>query len=166
MDLINLLSKVNGSTFIGITTETVLPLLGGKKNPMKDRVKKITTNTNVMVFQNKNVNGYAAMVQRRLEQEGKEIHFQLGPRKWGTRVPDMPIVEHEGRHYLEVIVLRTGQVHYELDGQAIAPADIEGFKDHYEGGEQGGLDRKVMIKAYAFDSLRSITIDKTTYQLR
>lgn len=166
MDLIKLLGQVNGSTFIGITTETVLPLTGGKKNPMQGRVTKITENTNVMVFQNKNINGYGAMVQRRLEQEGKETTFTLGPRKWGTRIPNMPVVEHEGRHYLEVIVLRTGAVRYELDGQPILPEAIEGFKDHYEGGEQGGLDRKVMIKAYSFDSLRSITIDKTTYSLR
>lgn len=165
MDLLQLLSNVNGNTFLSITTETVLPLLGGKKNPMKDRVKKITTGTNCMVFQNKNVNGYEAMVQRRLASEGKEP-FTLGPRKWGSRVPDLPVVQHEDRMYLEVIVLRTGAVHYELDGVAIHPNDIQGFKDEYLGGEQGGLDNKVVIKCYAFDSLRAITIDKTTYTLR
>ncbi len=165
MDLLQLLSNVNGNTIINITTETVLPLLGGKKNPMKDRVKKVTTGTNCMVFQNKNINGYAAMVQRRLNAEGKG-EFKLGERAWGTRVPELPVVEHEGAMYLEVIVLRTGAVHYELDGRVIAKEDIQGFKGEYEGGEQGGLENKVMIKCYKFDSLRAITIDKTTYTLR
>lgn len=165
MDLLPLLAEVNGSSFIGITTETTLPLLGGKSNPMKDRVKKVTVGTNVMVFQNKNINGYKSMVQRRLEAEGKG-EFVLGPRKWGTRVPEMPVVTHEGRLYLEVIVLRTGDVHYELEGKKILPAEIQGFKDEYVGAEQGGLDNKVMIKCYAFDSLRSITINKQTYNLR
>lgn len=165
MDLIQLLSTVNGNTILNITTETVLPLLGGKKNPMKDRVKKVTTGTNCMVFQNKKINGYEAMVQRRLDAEGKG-KFELGPRKWGTRIPDLPVVEHEGRMYLEVIVLRPGQVHYELDGKVIEPSEINGFKDEYVGGEQGGLDNKVVIKCYAFDSLRTITIDKTSYTLR
>lgn len=165
MDLLQLLSNVNGNTIINITTETVLPLLGGKKNPMKDRVMKVTTGTNCMVFQNKSVNGYAAMVQRRLAAEGKG-DFQLGERKWGTRVPELPVVEHEGNMYMEVIVLRTGVVHYELDGKVIQPHEIQGFKDEYIGGEQGGLDNKVTIKCYKFDSLRAITIDKNTYTLR
>ena len=165
MDLLQLLSNVNGNTFLNITTETVLPLLGGKKNPMKDRVKKVTTGTNCMVFQNKSKNGYASMVQRRLAAEGKG-EFVLGERKWGTRVPELPVVEHEGAMYLEVIVLRTGSVHYELDGQVIDAADIQGFKDEYLGGEQGGLENKVVIKCYKFDSLRAITIDKNMYTLR
>lgn len=165
MDLLQLLSNVNGNSIINITTETTLPLLGGKKNPMKDRVKKVTTGTNCMVFQNKNINGYAAMVQRRLNKEGKG-EFKLGERAWGTRIPELPVVEHNGAMYLEVIVLRAGQVHYELDGQVIAKEAIQGFKDDYEGGEQGGLEDKVVIKCYKFDSLRSITIDKNTYSLR
>jgi len=155
-----LLESVNGSTIVTITTATTLPLLGGKNNPMKDRVKKVTEGTSVMVFQNKKTNGYAAMVQRRLNQEGKNVEFTLSPRKWGTRVPDMPIVEHGDEKYLEVIVLKTGLVHYELDGKIIAPTAIQGMKPDPELAEQGGLDNKVIIKAYNFDSIRAISINK------
>lgn len=160
IEMPKLLQAVNGSTIINITTETVLPLLGGKDNPMKDRVKKVTEGTSVMVFQNKTTNGYAAMVQRRLNKEGKAVEFQLSPRRWGTRVPNMPIVEHGEERYLEVIVLKTGAVHYELDGKVILPQAIQGMKPEPEKAEQGGLDDKVIIKAYNFDSIRSMTINK------
>ncbi|MNI33071.1 hypothetical protein D3C73_869990 [compost metagenome] len=155
-----LLETVNGSSIINITTATTLPLLGGKDNPMKDRVKKVTEGTSVMVFQNKTKNGYAAMVQRRLNKEGKNVDFKLSPRKWGTRVPNMPIVEHGDERYLEVIVLKTGAVHYEYNGKVIEPSAIQGMKPEPPLAEQGGLDDKVTIKAYNFDSIRSITINK------
>lgn len=155
-----LMDAVNGSSIINITTATTLPLSGGKANPMLGRVKKVTEGTSVMVFQNKKTNGYAAMVQRRLNKEGKNVEFTLSPRKWGTRVPDSPIVEHGDERYLEVIVLKTGAVHYELDGQVILPQAIQGMKPEPEKAEQGGLDDKVIIKAYNFDSITAISINK------
>lgn len=161
--IMQLMEAVNGSSIINITTETVLPLNGGKANPMVGRVRKITKGTSVMVFQNKKINGYAAMVQRRLIAEGKNVEFQLSPRRWGTRVPNMPVVEHGNEKYLEVIVLRPGEVHYELDGSVIEPQRIHGMKPEAVPATQGGLDNKVVIKAYNFDSLRSITINKETH---
>ncbi|MNN28564.1 hypothetical protein D3C81_1421410 [compost metagenome] len=155
-----LLEPLNGSSIVNITTATTLPLAGGKDNPMKDRVKKVTEGTSVMVFQNKKTNGYAAMVQRRLNKEGKNVEFTLSPRKWGTRVPNMPIVEHGDEKYLEVIVLKPGYVYYELDGKLISPAAIQGMKPEPPKAEQGGLDDKVIIKAYNFDSIRAMTINK------
>lgn len=160
IEIPTLMSAVNGSTIINITTATTLPLLGGKANPMAGKVLKVTTGTSVMVFQNKKTNGYAAMVQRRLNKEGKNVEFTLSPRKWGKRVPDMPIVEHGDERYLEVIVLKTGDVHYEYQGKVIAPTAIQGMKPEPEKAEQGGLDDKVIIKAYNFDSIRSMTINK------
>lgn len=160
IEIPTLMAAVNGSTIINITTATTLPLLGGKANPMAGKVLKVTTGTSVMVFQNKKTNGYAAMVQRRLNKEGKNVEFTLSPRKWGKRVPDMPIVEHGDERYLEVIVLKTGDVHYEYQGKVIAPTAIQGMKPEPEKAEQGGLDDKVIIKAYNFDSIRSMTINK------
>lgn len=160
IEIPTLMTAVNGSTIINITTATTLPLLGGKANPMAGKVLKVTTGTSVMVFQNKKTNGYAAMVQRRLNKEGKNVEFTLSPRKWGKRVPDMPIVEHGDERYLEVIVLKTGDVHYEYQGKVIAPTAIQGMKPEPEKAEQGGLDDKVIIKAYNFDSIRSMTINK------
>lgn len=163
-DIIN--ENVNGTTFISINTSTEPKLLGGRKNPHKGRVRKVMTGANVMVFQNKSANGYENMVTRRLEKEGKDpATFQLQPRSWGTRIPNTPFVEHNDNIYLEVIFLNRGQIHYELDGQKISPAEIQGLQLGGEEGRQGGLDNKVIIRTFKVENITSITINKTTYTL-
>lgn len=60
------LENVSGNSFVGLDTEVVVPLKGGKSNPMQNRVTKRTIGSRVQVFTNKGVNGYANMVHRRL----------------------------------------------------------------------------------------------------
>lgn len=160
-----LLDRVNGSSFVGIDTEVIVPLTGGRGNPHQGRITKRTTGSSVMVFQNKKTNGYDAMVRRRLTKEGKDPNsFELGPRPWGRRIPNTPFVEHNGRHYLEVIFLSSGASEYFLDGESIDKNDIQGFKPPAEG-MQGGLTNKVIIRTYALDSIRAIRIDNTEYKV-
>lgn len=168
--LISALQNVNGSSFVGIDTLVEVKLTGGKKNPQQNRITKRTVGSQVMVFQNRNINGYEAMVRRRLEQEGKDPDsFVLGPRAWGQRQPNSPIVEHtkdnETKYYLEVIFLRAGQSEYLQDGQPIAEADIQGLPEvkHNETA-QGGLDRQVVIRSYSVDSIVSVRVGGQTYQ--
>ncbi len=157
-------SGINGNTFVGLDTITTETLTGGKKNPMKDRVQKVTVGSHVQVFSNKNSNGYANMVARRLDKEGKEVEFELKPRTWGQRIENTPIVEHKGNYYLEVIFLKGGQSSYLLDGKPIKKDLIEGLKVKKEG-FQGGLsnENKVIIRTYKVASLSRITINKQTY---
>ena len=163
-NLRTLLENVNGATFIAIDTSTEPKLTGGKKNAYKGRVRKIMTGANVMVFQNKTINGYDAMVKRRLEKEGKAPEsFSLSPRAWGTRLPNTPIVEHKGSYYLEVIFLNKGDVHYEVDGAVTDPATITGLAGYNGEAEQGGLNDKVIIRTFKIDSITSITINGETY---
>jgi hypothetical protein len=159
--LINAVSNVNGNTFVGMTTVTTPTLLGGKKNAMQGRVKKHMIDANVMVFQNKNVNGYEAMVQRRLIAEGKDpASFELGPRAWGTRVEGLPIVEHKDKIYLEVIFLAPGKVFYTLDGTPIEKEAIEGLREVEPSEEsQGGLSNKVVIRTFAAESVAELKIN-------
>lgn len=163
-DIIN--DNVNGATFVSIDTTTEPRLKGGKSNPHKGRVTKVMTGANVMVFQNKSVNGYDAMVKRRLEKEGKNPDdFQLGPRAWGERIPNTPFVEHKGQLYLEVIFLKSGEVHYELDGVEVDAAEIQGLEYTSNNGHQGGLDDKVIIRTFKVDNINRVTINKEVYDL-
>lgn len=158
--ILNILKEVNGASFISIDTLTKPVLLGGRKNPMQGRITKMMAGASVMVFQNKRVNGYEAMVHRRLIQEGKDpVSFELGPRAWGERVEHMPVVEHKGKLYLEVIFLTPGTVQYFLDGVPIEREAIEGLNDDKPEGEQGGLKNKVIIRTFAFENLVSMTIN-------
>ena len=153
-----LLAHVNGANFISIDTETVPTLTGGKKNPFQGRVTKKTTGSNVMVFSNKNHSAYEAMVNRRLTKEGKEGSFTVGPRQWGTRVPNKPFVEHNGQSYLEVIYLKAGDTQYLVDGQPFNGV-IEGLKTAEES-QQGGLEDKVIIRTINTANVKAITVNK------
>ncbi len=156
--------KVNGATFIALDTETQVKLAGGKSNPLQGRVTKVTIRSNVMVFQNKLSNAYENMVKRRLEKEGRDPEsFVLSPRKWGEREQGTPFVTHNGNEYLEVIFLKAGDTHYRVDGIVTPREQIEGLPYDKEEAHQGGLDNKVIIRTFAFESILAITIDKTTH---
>jgi hypothetical protein len=155
-------SAVNGNTIISMDTETVPVLKGGKSNPLQGRVTKVMRGASVMVFQNKNTNGYEAMVRRRLEKEGKDAEFKVGPRAWGTRVEGTPIVEHKGKTYLEVIFLRAGEVEYRLDGQPVDAAVVG--EQTSSNGEQGGLDNKVIIRTFAEDTIKRLKVGGVIFE--
>lgn len=161
-----LAGKVNGSSFLSIDTLTEPLLKGGRSNPFKGRVFKRTTGANVMVFQNKNGSSYEKIVQRRLIQEGKNpATFELSERTWGMRLPNEPIIEHNGGMYLEVIFLRAGLVEVLVDGQVITdPYYVIPGYDRKEEAEQGGLDNKVIIRTYKFDSITAINVDHERYE--
>lgn len=152
------LIQVQGSAIASFTAETVVPLKGGKKNPMQGRVTKVAEGCNVMFFTNSNTNAYNNMVKKRLATEGKNPEaFQLSPRVWGERIPDTPFVQHKGEIYVEAVFLRAPKiVRYLLDGVAIAKAAIIGLPAESEEGKQGGLDDKVIIRTYKLSSLKSI----------
>ena len=152
--------NVSGNTFISINTSTDVKLRGGKKNELQGRVRKITTGLNVMVYQNKTTNAYENMINKRLKKEGKQTTFEVGPRKWGERITNTPFVTHNEQAYLEVICLHPGTSHYEVDGVKTDADAIEGLPPVQDGGDQGGLDDKVIIRTFKVDSITAITINK------
>lgn len=144
---------LEGGTFVGMDTVTDVKLTGGKKNAQQGRVTKQMTGAQVMCFTNSKTNAYDAMVRRRLEAEGKDPDsFELGPRAWGERITGTPFVSHNGKHYLEVIFLKSGSVQYLLDGQPVDETAIEGLPDRKEG-EQAGLENKVVLRTFSLDSI-------------
>lgn len=151
---------ISGASFISIDTVTTPVLKGGKKNEYQGRVKKVMQGASVMVFQNKKNSAYGAMVERRLLKEGKDpASFTLGPRVWGERIPNTPVVEHKGQQYLECIFLRPGSVAYMVEGVEIDPRSIPGLELDREEGEQGGLEDKVVIRCFKGESIAKIRID-------
>lgn len=158
------LLAATGATFIGIDTRTQPKLTGGKKNPHLDRVHKITIGSNVAIFQNKNSNAYDNMVRRRLVKEGKNPEsFRLSPRAWGHRIPNTPFVENNGKYYLEVIYLKSGETYYTLDGVRIDKRMISGLPSKGPEGNQGGLNDKVIIRTFSLDSLMRVTVNHETF---
>lgn len=163
IDLRPIFENVTGASFVSIDTETVPTLKGGKGNHMQGHVVKRMKGASVMVFSNRKTNAYEAMVQRRLQAEGKNpASFTVSERKWGTRMANLPIVEHKGQQYLEVIFLKGGKVEYLYQGQPIDKTAILGLEDKSEA-EQGGLDDKVVIRDFKAESIRAVRIDSVEY---
>ena len=163
--IVQVLETVNGASFAGMDTLTNVTLKGGKSNPMQGRVTKAVKGSSVMVFTNKKSNGYENMVKRHLEAEGKDPDsFELGPRAWGTRLPELPLVEHKGEVYLEVIFLKAGEVTYLLDGIPTPKDMIQGLEEKEEG-HQGGLSesKKVIIRTYKLPSIKRLRMNGQEY---
>jgi len=160
------LGTISGSSFAGLDTVTKPTLKGGKKNPMQGRVKKVMSNANVILFTNANSNGYQNMVMTRLLREDKDpFSFVLAPRSWGARVPNTPFVEHKDKTYLEVIFVKSGNVHYLLDDQPIDKSQIEGLEDREPNPEsQGGIEEKVIIRTFDVDNITRIRINGTEWE--
>ncbi len=152
------LKELNGQAIVSFNAKTQIKLLGGKKNPMLNRVEKVMKNGQIMIMCNMNSNGYDNMVKRRLKAEGKDPEsFKLSKRVWGERVPNTPFVLHKGQVYVEAIFLKAPKnVSYLLDGKPIDKDLIEGLKDKPKEGKQGGLDNKVAIRTYKLESLTGL----------
>jgi len=160
-----LTTNFNGATFVSFDSLTDVKLSGGMKNQMQGRIQKLTLNSNVIIFQNKNSNGYENMVNKRLKQENlNPATFELSPRTWGKRIEGTPVIEHKGAHYLEVIFIRSGSSSYLFDGKDINKNDVIGLEAPAMNSEgQGGLNNKVIIRTFKLSSIKRITINKETY---
>jgi hypothetical protein len=171
MKIIQEISEFKGSKIIGLDTIVNVKLSGGKKNPMQNRVKKMTEGNIVMIFTS--AQGYKNMVNRRLRKQFEEIgltadqilegiespDFEPGKRAWGTRLESSPIIEHNGKLYLECIFIKAGKSKYFLDGEEIDKESIIGLEDKKEG-TQGGLIDKVVVRTYALESIIKIRKSK------
>lgn len=159
------IAHITGTSFVGISTETPVTLTGGKKNPLQGRVVKRMASGNVIIFCNRESNGYENMVQRRLAKEGMEAeNFTLGKRAWGERIPNKPFVFHKGALYLEVIFMKSPTtIEYLVDGVVTPKEAIEGLPVKKEG-EQGGLVDKVIIRTYNTDNIKAIRVDGNEYK--
>lgn len=155
-------TKLNGNTFISISLNTdvklnaTLPTDEGRiPNPQCGKVTKSQTLV-CQLFQNKVINAYEAKVRRGLIAEGKDPNaFQLGERKWGTRLKNIPVIEHNGEFYLEIIIHRKLSEEYQLSGKPIDKKLITGWP---AGGKaaQGGLEKKVEIRSVKLSSIAQI----------
>lgn len=152
-----LLDSIRGNTIASMDTITeVKDLRGGKKNAMKGRVTKHTTGNRVQLFTSHK--GYKNMVNRRLEAEGKVANFEPAALPWGSRIDDSPLIEHNGKFYIQMIFIKGGESTYYLDNAVIAKADIEGFVEKEANAGRTGLEdgNEPIVRTFALDSIREI----------
>ena len=164
--LLGLLTNVKGNTFVSADCVTSVKLKGGKSNPYQNRITKHST-INGQLFSNQEYNAYEAMVNRRLEAEGKPADFTVAARRWGTRVSGTPIIEHKGNYYMEVNVKSVSNTFYKVDGDGhysrseLEAMGVTGFPVSSGSGRQGlEDDNAVILRTYRFDSLRNVRMHR------
>ena len=141
----------SGLTFVGITAETKVRLTGGKSNPHKDRITKISR-VSGLVYKTDNTNTYQNQVRKEIP------NFEPQARRWGNRVNNLPVIMHNGAQYLELIIQNAKTEGYFLDGQPIDKSEIEGLPEKKLG------KHSVIVRDYSAESIKEIRINGQEYK--
>lgn len=155
--IIDLLINYNGHSFVGLTTLTDAR---AKKtgNPFGKILKKTRLLANIGFH-------YSNSLDNQAKREGKEIDFDIKPRRWGVRLPNTPLVEHKGKHYLEYKAEDVQSVEYFTEeGEQIEKSQIEEFlpKPRHSS-TQDDLDKKIILRDVAIENIISLRISKKVY---
>lgn len=148
-----LVGSIKGCTFASLDAVTV-PTPG---------VIKMSSGVQVILFSSKE-SGYERMVRRRLIEAGKEPNnFVLSDLPWGEKVDGGPLIRHNGKMYLQGIVLNPGQARWfvgtlnnragwkEIDGSKLAVSKRKTPN-------QGLGSRSVYVAAYNVENITNLRL--------
>lgn len=153
---------IHGSAIMGLSTVTTPKLKGGMGNPLQGQVREVKSQR-VMVFTNSEESGYENMVKRRMQEEGIDPEsWNENEVRWGTRIPNSPLISHKDKFYVECIILEEEDVHYYHDNEELTPDQIPGL-DPEKAAWQGGIQNKVKVRRYAIDSIKEIRFNNTKF---
>ncbi len=152
-ELVDLLSKIKGTTFVSIETTTVPKLKSG--NPFSN-LKKVSKVSGAIGF------NYSNSINNALAKEGKEKDFEAKPRKWGEKVVGTPLVKHKDKFYLEMKA-QNGQSDYFNNQGRVSKEDIKPWE--YAKKSRQGLENEVIIRDYDLNNITRIKINKEEYVL-
>lgn len=145
----NLLHKVHGCTFANLDTVTT-PVEG---------IRKETKGQRIILFGNTKVNGYEAMVKRRLVEVGKDPRdFVLSEPPWGQRIGESPLYEHRGKIYLQTIVLTEGNPRYFLKVNGVEVAGDELDLPKVRTNQGLPPEREVVVRTYALENITRLAL--------
>lgn len=167
--------NIPSTTFVGIDTETVVKLPGGKSNPYQGRLTKRMMGANVSIYGNINSSGYENKVKRNLAKEGKDPEsFKAQLPKWGKHIPGTAFIEHDGKYYIFVLFNHPGKVEYFLDGKPIdlkiLPLGSENWltipERRVNPNAQGGLseENRVIPRAYGIERIIEARVNGAVYR--
>lgn len=161
----NVIESIRGVSFASIHSVTWLDMRK-TGNPFAGRVLKVSKFLAIVGNWN-----YAKSLENQAIRENVETEFEIKPRKWGFRLSDSGIVEHKGKLYLECKIEKSFGSRIVFDnGQYISNRDIETIRSFMpirkESSTQDAIEKKVILRDYAFDSIRKIKLNGITYRIR
>lgn len=144
----------------------------GEPNPLRGEVHKISHVNGVINWRYANaVNNQRVREEQPLDDEGNVEHFEALPRKWGQRISRddgtiTPLVEHKGRHYLELKVERSlGHEYRKADGSTLTDEEVHPWLRKRSKSTRQGTDKEIILRDYALDSINEIRMDGELYQV-
>ena len=152
-ELIDLLSKVKGTTAVSIETTTVPKIRSG--NPFKGlkKVSKVAGMIGVI---------YANSVNNQRAKEGLEKDFVPESRKWGERILHTPLVKHNDKFYLEM-KCQSAESDYFDDSGRVSSDKVKDWE--YNKTSRQGVENEVILRDFSLDNISRIKINKNEYQV-
>lgn len=120
-------------------------------NPYSDSMKLLNAKVRI------NFN-YMVEVNHRLRIEGQNRIFEPVDRVWGARIPDSPLVEHNGSYYLETERLRINEEKYFHNQKPLPYNKIARFLIPETHPKRQGLKNPVILRDYSLDGVQSFMI--------
>jgi len=110
---------------------------------------------------------YSNSVNNQRAREGHDEHFEALPRPWGERISGTPLVEHNGKYYLEVKVERILDVSYvrAADGSLVTYDEIVMFLPVKRVNERAETEKNIYPTDYAIENIREIKLDGVVYEV-
>jgi hypothetical protein len=152
--LIDSLQEHKGTQFVTLITKTQPKLL---KNPLEPIFK--VSRVNICVNWN-----YSNSVNLQRMREGNEDAFVPQPRKWGTRIPHSPFVEHKGQLYLEAKIEKSLDYHYEnANGDTIENSIVNPYLPQRKQSSTQQTEKEIILRDYNVENIVSIAMQGETY---
>jgi len=152
-ELVDLLSKVKGTTTISIETTTVPKIKAG--NPFTS-LKKVSKVAGLIGFI------YGNSVNNQREREGLAKDFEPEKRAWGERILHSPLVKYNDKFYLELKVQSADSEYFDnnvrVDSEKIKPF-------YYANNSRQEVSKEVILRDYSIDNISRITINKNEYNV-
>ena len=114
---------------------------------------------------------FESAVQRRQVKEGQEATFQASERQWGQRIAPA-LVENKGKLYLVAKIERTAKPVYLARKTAdsllltVAKSLVAPFLPVSAPAVNQGVDREVIYRNYALESIAAISLNGSRYRVR
>jgi len=148
----DLLKQTRGATPVSLIVETEPELVKPKTNPLAGRLRKRSYINGMIGWH------YANSVNRQLAREEKDAEFEAVPRKWGQRLPNSPLVEHNGKLYLETKVEKVYDTKYILDDKEVTKEEIAEYLRGKTESSRQGTEKQIILRDYALDNIKEIRI--------
>lgn len=161
----NVIESIRGVSFASIQSVTELDMRK-TGNPFHGKIAKVSKILAIVGNWN-----YERSLENQAKREGVETEFEIKPRKWGFRLNDSGIVEHKGRMYLECKVEKSFDSRIVWsNGQYLSHTEIDAVRSFMpirkESSTQDSIEKKIILRDYAFDSIRKIKLNGLTYRIQ